>query len=176
MKKQYFLLFLLCSMIISTTFCADEPQLSYWQQFKNWISGGASYAQQTAKIPYDWAREFVAGLTPIQREALKGALGGIGAIGGIAGVYSGKVSPQEALVAAGGSAMVVGMVGPLMDSSAQLSQMVKSIKKEIEGLSKQQKIEKLEKIQKKSAPGGKNPNEIKLNAVGIVLAEIAKEK
>jgi hypothetical protein len=45
MKKQYFLLFLLCSMIISTIFCAEMPQQSYWQQFKNWISGKSYYSQ-----------------------------------------------------------------------------------------------------------------------------------
>ena len=74
MKKQNLLLFLLCSTIILTTFCAEVPQLSYWQKFKNWITGTSVQTQEMAKLPYEWAKNYVSGLTESQKLALKATL------------------------------------------------------------------------------------------------------
>src|SRR5581483_2861088 len=109
MKKQSIVIAFYCSTLIFTLIYA-EPQLSYWQQFKNWISGGASYAQSTAGASYEWAQNFVAGLTPVQKEMLKGALIGFGMTGGIASIKSGKTSAHGALTAAGGGALMMGIL------------------------------------------------------------------
>ena len=62
------------------------------------------------------------------------------------------------------------------NTEASLTQEIKRVKQEIKGLSKQEQIKMLQQMYKESSLEGKNPDEVTLNAIDVIRAELSKEK
>src|SRR5438477_10782860 len=77
-KRNFLIAIVFITSIATTSFCTEVPQLSYWQRFKNWISGGSSYTYSMVEVPYEWANNLVSRLTKGEKAALLAALGGFG--------------------------------------------------------------------------------------------------
>jgi len=174
MKKQNFLLFLLCSSINLSTFCAEIPQSSYWQRFKNWLSGGPSYARSMVEVPYDWAREFVLGLTQSQQMALLAVLEVII----LDSIKKGTINIKESLPISLEIAGITSLIAPYIfkyANAVNLKYTIFNIKKDLEKFpTTQSKINMLIALQNSFSSTEDKGNAIALQAINTILDELSK--
>src|SRR5437879_998317 len=100
-KKSLLIAITFATFVAANIFCSQEPQLSYWQRFKNWISGTSTHAQEVAVIPIEWAKDFISGFSEKEKIALAFALGVM--------TTNGTLNTKNLMVAAQGvSAALIG--------------------------------------------------------------------
>jgi len=178
-NKKCFALIACITLISMTTFCSQAQDLGYWQRFKNWISGTPSQAQETAQIPYEWAKNFLSGFSEKEKIALAFTLG----------VMTANDTLQKSITTAGKwvGATLIGKQAAIsilayIDKytyAKDLNTTIINIKKDLSDAQKfptlQSKIDTLKAMQATYIPNGEKPNKVALQAVNTILGELEKE-
>ncbi len=184
-NKNIFAFVMLCC-ISSTLFCGQTPELSYWQQFKNWISGKTSYAQTMAEVPYEWAQNFINGLSRKQKIALALTFGNFSRKMLNRYTEDAKLFPHGVgieVIGGFGNYIFALIAADMIDSylhAVDVKYTIKQLKIDLQDTQKfptlQSKIDILKIMQAAYGSERQNPNKIALQAVNTVLDELLKEK
>ncbi len=180
MKKNILTILLLSSLALNAH-GTQTPELGYWQRFKNWVSGTPTQAQEMAKIPYEWAKNFLAGFSEKEKLALAFALGVMTADNAFSGKYlttAGQVA-GAALIGKQAAISIMAYIYKYTDAK-NLNVTIVSIKKDLSDSQKfptlQSKLDTLKVMKQTYARNGNKPNKIAWQAVDTVLDELLKEK
>ena len=128
------------------------------------------------EVPYQWAWEFVSGLTIYQQLALIAVLEGII----LDSIQKGTINIKESLPSALELAGITSLIAPYIlkyANAVNLKYTIFNIKKDLKKFpTTQSKINMLRALQNSFSPIGDKVNKIALQAVNTVLYELLEEK